>query len=113
MTLNGKPLACGSVVFAPDMGRAATGAIQPDGSYVLSTYGTADGAIVGKHRVAVVAREELPGSPLTGNRAGRWLIPELYGESGKSGLRYDVQAGRTNVFDIQLSSNGPSDAQTP
>ncbi len=32
----------------PESGRGAQGDIQPDGSYILSTYGDEDGATVGR-----------------------------------------------------------------
>ncbi len=33
------------------LGKPATGVVQDDGSFVLSTYGNNDGAVVGKHQV--------------------------------------------------------------
>ena len=103
VTLDGKPLAQGTVTFAPEMGRAATGAIQPDGSYTLKTYKPGDGALLGKHRVAVVAREVLPSNGPEPYRAGRWLIPVFYSDSAQSGLSFEVKPGK-NVYDIELFS---------
>ncbi|MCC7418788.1 MAG: hypothetical protein IT428_00765 [Planctomycetaceae bacterium] len=57
VTLEGKPLpGGGSISFIPTAsgeGKAAGGEIKPDGTYMLSTYGTGDGALLGKHRVEV------------------------------------------------------------
>ncbi|MDG3007833.1 hypothetical protein [Paludisphaera mucosa] len=53
VTYKGKPLAQGTVVFEPDAGREAHGAIQADGSFVLTTFAKDDGAVPGLHRVAV------------------------------------------------------------
>lgn len=105
--LDGKPLSLGLVIFTPELGRAATGPIQADGSYTLGTYKPGDGALVGKHCVTVLAREEsaggTAGSPLV-HRGGKSLIPLLYGDSAKSPLRYEVKPGQANVYSIDLSS---------
>src|SRR3954453_15983538 len=65
VTYKGKPLGFGSVVFLPaaglgkegptGAGQPASGDIQADGSYVLSTNAPGDGAIVGENKVVVVA----------------------------------------------------------
>jgi len=61
VTLNGKPVPNGTVNFIPEMGPAATGEIQPDGSYTLTTYKPADGAVVGAHKVVIVAMADNAG----------------------------------------------------
>ncbi len=38
---------------ALNIGKPAHASIQPDGSFTLSTYGTNDGAVIGKHRVVL------------------------------------------------------------
>lgn len=62
---NGQPVTVGSVAFVPigapgseAGGRPAIGTVGPDGTFVLTTYETGDGAIVGKHRVEYVASDE-------------------------------------------------------
>ncbi|MCA9075988.1 MAG: hypothetical protein KDA93_13255 [Planctomycetaceae bacterium] len=62
-TCDGVPMPMGMLVFTPvkppnltndkvhELGKPAHGEIQEDGSFVLSTYGNEDGAVVGKHRV--------------------------------------------------------------
>ncbi len=106
VTLDGKPLPCGQVVFQPLSGRVAKGVIE-DGQFTLGTYEEADGAVLGSHRVSVTARKTLegeepdaPGVPLLG---GPSLIPERYGNSAASGLEFEVTSG-DNVFHIELSS---------
>lgn len=84
VSLDGKPLTVGTVIFTPEMGRAATGPIRADGSYTLGTYRPDDGAILGRHRVTVMARENPPASTGGGGPpmlapAGKWLIPAFYG----------------------------------
>lgn len=56
---NGKPITSGSITFTPigtdannsETGKQASGTLDSDGTFVLSTYGRFDGAIVGKHIV--------------------------------------------------------------
>lgn len=64
VSCNGKPVTAGMVIFMPRVepgedsmksGKSASGLIQPDGTYVLSTYGSNDGAIVATHSVQVFA----------------------------------------------------------
>ncbi|MBN2296171.1 MAG: hypothetical protein JXM70_27315 [Pirellulales bacterium] len=107
VTLDGKPLSKGTVVFTPAAGRAATGKIQPDGTFVLGTYATSDGAVLGKHQVAVVARETKSrqgGDPAAPPITGPSLIPERYSNSATSGLTFEVTDDGKNEFNIQLSS---------
>ena len=108
VTLDGKPLTTGAAIFTPEMGRAATGAVQADGSYTLGTYSPSDGAVLGRHRVAVMAREKLPasagGGPPMPALGGKWLIPAFYGDSARSGLSFEVKSGGSNRYDIHLMS---------
>ena len=57
VTYNGQPLEKGAISFVPDKGAGATGAIEK-GSYTLSTGGEGDGALPGKYKVAVTAKED-------------------------------------------------------
>ena len=109
VTLDGKALVMGNVVFTPENGRLASATIREGGSYELGTYEEADGAILGPHKVAVQARPRLEGesegAPLV-PRYGPSLIPEAYGDPESSELRYEVVDG-ANVIDIRLSGDGP------
>lgn len=59
----GQPVSGGSVTFNPQRaadskgpsGKPAAGPVQADGSFELSTYGSGDGAIIGKHQVIYTA----------------------------------------------------------
>jgi len=108
VTLDGKPLTQGMVSFTPERGRAASGQIGSDGSFVLSTYGRGDGAILGHNRVAVVAIDrKVP--PTKGmsveDTQVSWLIPAHYGNPNTSGLSFDVQAGTLNTAELQLTTH--------
>jgi hypothetical protein len=107
VTFNNRPVASAQVIFTPERGRAATGQTGEDGSFVLSTYKNGDGAIIGHHRVTVMAlgppaegQTGPPGIPVPGPST----IPEAYSSTATSGLAFDVRADGDNVFDIVLSS---------
>ena len=64
LTHQGQPVKGGSITFQPlgagdakadKLGKPATAQVGDDGTFVLSTYGKEDGAVVGKHRVAYMA----------------------------------------------------------
>ena len=72
ITCNGEALEAGvSVQFVPTpdessasaiLGKLASGVVQADGSFTLSTYGDGDGAVVGRHRIIILpaASDDLP-----------------------------------------------------
>ncbi len=112
VTYNGKPLDGGRVLFTPaagkggETGQSASGEIDSDGTYEMTTFNTGDGAIIGQHIVTVVSREkgarnepdadshikyELPKS----------LTPPKYATADKSPLRCTVMEG-TQEFNIEL-----------
>jgi hypothetical protein len=54
VTYKGQPLTTGIIRFEPDgYGRMATGKIQSDGSFVLSTLKEGDGVVAGAHKVFI------------------------------------------------------------
>ncbi len=104
--LDGKPLAKGTVRFTPAAGRAATGNIQSDGTYTLGTYGESDGALLGKHQVAVIAYDAAADSRPAyeiRNVKSTSLVPDRYMSVGTSGLTFDVKPGK-NQADFELTS---------
>lgn len=102
----GKPLPSGSVTFIPDgPGKAASGEIQADGSYTLTTYSQGDGATIGGHKVMIISEKdtsELPAESAAAN-VDLSLIPEKYGMSPKtSGLTAEVKEGDNEInFDLE------------
>jgi hypothetical protein len=102
VTLDGRPLEAGVVLFRPGKGRLAVGKIRPDGSYELLTYvkGGNDGAIIGRHRVTVGPPPFLGES--TEQLITKQPIPEKYLHEGSSGLEFDVKGDVENVIDIKL-----------
>jgi hypothetical protein len=93
----GKPLAGGTIVFAPDPERGGHGPlafaeIQPDGRFTLRTGETA-GAVVGWHRVTVASAS--PTAAVPG-------LPAKYCDPERSGQRCEVKPGQPNTIEIRL-----------
>jgi hypothetical protein len=118
VTFNGKPVPQGTVTFYPKTGRSASGRIQPDGTYTLTTFDEGDGAIVGSHEVTIEA-VRFAGAPrgksfeeeIANVKSGKaadpaaakpqWLLPEKYSIRGQSGLTREVESG-ANTIDFAL-----------
>jgi hypothetical protein len=101
VTCNGRPVTAGLVVFIPagtssektdETGRSASGIIQSDGSYELTTYHEGDGAIVGTHTVQIFAPAPDDDAPLTD--ANRYVC-------GNVSLKKTVEDGE-NAIDLDL-----------
>jgi hypothetical protein len=114
VTYKEKPVESGTVTFNPipgkggETGQNATGQIEPDGSYVMTTFNTGDGAILGQHVVAVVVREkgsENQGKPRADSTIDytmpKIITPSKYVSIDTSPLRCTVKEG-DNTFDIEL-----------
>jgi hypothetical protein len=105
VTLDGKTIGPGTIVFAPTTadGKPATGAIESDGRYSLSTR-QRTALAAGAYQVAISIRE-LPKDVNRGDRPplGKLLIPEKYEDHTRSGLEYQVSPGR-NTINIELVS---------
>lgn len=88
----GKPLTGGTVRFEPeDGGREASGNIEPDGTFTLTTFQAADGAVAGKHRVAVDPPADKPKA-----------LPAKYKSAASSGIVLDVSSDKTEyVVDLK------------
>ena len=107
VTVNGGPLALGSVRFVPDTAKGNTtptepvGEIQPDGTYKLSTNGKL-GAPAGWYKVTVTAAEPVDSSrPFSGkvHVAPKFNVPET------SGLSVEVVAKPgPGTYDLEVKS---------
>jgi hypothetical protein len=105
VTLDGKAVGPGIIVFAPADGQSnpSDGAIQPNGEYYLRTSGEV-GLKAGKYRVGVNVLDQPEVRP--GERsmeAAKRVTPERYVEPATSGLEFDVTPG-SNSIDVQLTS---------
>lgn len=104
VTYRGRPVPKGMITFVSDNGEAASAMIEPEGSYVLGTFGPADGAVHGRHKVGIIADDGdpslLPGAP--GYRTPKVLVPKKYNNPETSGLSADVtKDGRAIDFDLK------------
>lgn len=106
VTLDGEPVSTGVVIFTPEQGRAGRAELASDGTYTVGTYGRADGAVVGSHRVAVVAQEGAE-TGFVEDAAPVWLVPPHYANPNTSHLEFEVRPDVHNRADFALSSQPP------
>jgi len=91
-------------------GRQASGRIQPDGSFVLTTFQKADGVVPGEYNITVSAyttqpeltREQVEARAGAGIAPPRLLIPEKYTDPAKSGLSDTVDSNHSGFKRIEL-----------
>ena len=115
VTYQGEPLRFGTVIFEPEAGQYATGTIQPDGTFRMTTRGEGEGAPTGKNRVRFVCfanqdpsakPAELENGPMQGESLvmGAALIPEKYLSSATSGITVDVKPGDNEPLVFELTN---------
>ena len=106
VTYKGKPLPYGQVMFQPESGEMARGEIQPDGTYVLSTFAPSDGATVGKNHVRITSNPaQMPdiATAAKGEIATpKSILPKKFGAFGTSELVVEVKASGNPDFDFPL-----------
>ena len=100
VTLAGKPLAAGTLLFMTDEGQAASAVLGADGAYTLH-------CLPGRYKVAVTPPAPLDplaspaGSPPAATPS-QPAIPKRYQDFGSSGVSLEVKAG-ANKFDIVMT----------
>jgi hypothetical protein len=111
VTIDGRPLTSGRVQFAPVAsrdnrypGRPAYGTIQPDGTFVLGTHASDDGALIGKHRVTIYRRK--PAADVGPAKSAappddRWNFAILR----LVGMDFEVHRDVDNDFPIELTAD--------
>lgn len=77
---------------AEQAGVGGWGMVQADGSFTIGTYKLADGAVAGKHRVAIS-----PEVQLAEGSATKGPIAERYNTLENSDLKVEVTRGRNNI----------------
>ncbi len=92
---DGKPVQGAQVYFAPKMtgktaevGKPGFAFTDEAGRFVLSTYGTGDGAVVGPHIVRVTTSNEFP--------------CDCIGEETRDLMEVDIVAEKENEFEVKL-----------
>ena len=113
VTLDGKPVADAAVMFEPEAGGVpARGSTAADGSFTLTTFERDDGAIAGRHRVAVTKvvieglqadASGLEAAPLVGPIKERSVVPPRYAVPAQSGLTAEV-SGSAATIDLPLTT---------
>jgi len=97
--VDGAPLTSGAITVVPDRGRAASGTIGTDGRFTLTTFVPGDGAILGRHRVVVIAHQDL------GRMRLKWLVPAACRDIASTPLTLDV-TGKTDDAKVSISTDG-------
>ena len=97
----GSPLTSGVVMFQPTNGPPATGLIQSDGTFELTTPGRAEGARIGPNAVRISSRQA-PRNQTTEIALGPLLIPEQYTDFTSSGLTAEVKPQNNEPFVFRL-----------
>ncbi len=111
VTLDGRPVTQGKVMFAPirtgqglEAGKPAIGLIQSDGSFKLSTYTDGDGAVIGEHWVTIFGPDPPSALKPSANPAS---------EAGAEALKFErlsvtekqvIKPGMENQIAIALTS---------
>jgi len=102
ITLDGKPLNSGFILFQPSEGTVQSADIQPDGTYTVGQLG------LGTAKIAINVPPPPPSGPdgVSADAPGASnvepvLIPEKYGDVETTGLTYEVKLG-AQVHDIDL-----------
>jgi hypothetical protein len=107
VTYNGQAVTGGGVVFAPlesahgsgQPGKPAEAAVDSDGGFALSTYGTEDGAVIGKHTVSYSPPG--PQIPEEGLKPGQMPPRSPYDGLVPKNPEVEVRPG-SNQIDIEL-----------
>jgi hypothetical protein len=93
-----KALAGYTVSFETEADRiSGTGDIAPDGTFKITTYAANDGAVPGRHRVAISPPDPVPDAP-----PPKPLIPNKYMNFGTSGLTAEIKPGTTNNVELEV-----------
>ena len=108
VTYNGEPVEGASVAFIPENGRPASGTTDASGKFTLSTFESGDGAVPGKHTVAISEQpdesEPMPGTPEAENwQPSEARFPEKYSDAKQSGFTAQVELGKTNEFTFDMT----------
>lgn len=98
VTIDGQLLTTGQVFVMPKDGRAASGTIDKQGRFTLSTNNPGDGCLLGTHQVTVTAKEYSNGYTRV-----KHLIPTRYADPSELTVTID---GPTDKLQIPLTWAG-------
>ena len=98
VTIDGEPLTAGYLRFVPPDDRPSSGTIGSDGRFTLGCFADDDGAVLAKHKVAVISNQTIDEVTM------RWLAPQRYANYETSGIEIEI-TGPTDDLLIELSSD--------
>jgi hypothetical protein len=107
ISMAGKAVPTGTITFIPNTpGTSATGEIGPDGSYTLTTFSKGDGAVIGSHKVIIVAMADMKDRlPEDRSPTPPPLVPNKYTSLATTDLTAEVKDEK-NVIDFDLKEDG-------
>jgi hypothetical protein len=87
-----------TVSFEPEADRiSGSGELDSDGKFTITTFSANDGAIPGRHRVAISPPDPIPDAP-----PPKPVLPQKYRDFGTSGLTAEIKPGVNNVeFELE------------
>ena len=106
VTLEGEPVGPGTVAFAPvdPTGVLASGNIDEDGKFTMSTSNPGDGVRPGEYRVSItVVKEPAHGDDKGNIIPATYLSAERYMNPATSGFTATVEAGKPLVVTFDLA----------
>ncbi|MCC6127240.1 MAG: hypothetical protein IT426_19945 [Pirellulales bacterium] len=104
VTIDGKPLEYGFVQVMPKGNRPASGQLDSQGRFSLTTFDDRDGCVLGKHPVVVIPNKSLNATTM------KWFAPKKYGDQSTSGLQLEVTGSRDDV-EFKLTWEGSGHAK--
>ena len=108
VTYNGRPVPNGTITFVPEGGGpSATGQTGSDGTFALTTYKSDDGAVLGKHKVMIVAVQDTSNLLPEQRNLPAPVIPDKYLSTATSDLTATVE-DKENRIDFDLKDDRPS-----
>ena len=106
VSYQGRPVPSGNITFYPKHGRPASGNIESDGTFVLSSYRSGDGLPIGKYKVCVTAYKATKTlvnyDEVVRHRPAEYLVPKKYSSVSSSPLEIEVTKGGDNHFVIDI-----------
>ena len=82
--IDSQPLTYGYVRFTPANSRASTGQLDSQGRFTLTCFESGDGAVIGTHKVSVMAQEPI------GQENIKWHAPKKYSDPDTSKLTQEI-----------------------
>jgi hypothetical protein len=96
---DGQPLANATIFCDSPQGFAARAQTDAEGRFEFGTFDEADGAVEGKHRVAIVPQVVRGGDSKSNPRLA---VPDRYLAADTSGIEFEITPDGPNTFEFVL-----------